>query len=482
MSDELEQKRKEKIESFKIHFDDDFDDISSVTPEETPQDDPKDYSIDLHSESAPEEEKSFYEITDVPEEENISSYSGEPPVEEPMPNKKEYRAAKRADRKRRRRKAKRNRVIFRTIWMAMIVFVSIMIGEFIMDCFNDLVAVGREEDKSVMITIPKDATLDQITEILKTNGVIRNDKFFKLYATVTKATSGFTQGTFDIKTNKDYQALINYLQSDINRTDVVTLQFREGITVNELAEMLEEGKVCTSESFLEKCNSTEFDEDYDFLLKIKNSSVRYYRLEGYLFPDTYDFYVGEDPSSVVRKLLSNYRRKMYFTKIRFEKNGKKQTVEERAEQLGMSMDDVINVASLIQAEAANADDMYMVSSVLHNRLDTLENGGVNDYGEGGLSLLQLDSTVFYPYKSKQQVPISIRSSYESRYSTYKYEGLPTGPICNPGLQAIQAALTPADTDYYYFCHKAATADTPAEAYYARTNDEHIANLEEAGLL
>lgn len=484
MSDELEQKRREKIESFKIQFNDDFDDISSVSDTGEPEDaadEPRDYSIDLKSDSASEEPEGVYELPDV-ENEELSSYSDEPPADAPLPKTKEYRKAKRKDRRRRRRKAKRNRIIFKMVWAAMVVFVSIMIAEYLLVGVNDIFAVGREEEKSVSITIPKDADLQQITDILMENHVINSRNFFMLYATLTKTTTGFTQGTFDIATNKDYQALINYMRSDMNRTDVVTLQFREGINVEEFAKQLEDENVCTAKAFLEKCDSKEFDEDYDFLENIKNSSERYYRLEGYLFPDTYDFYVGEEPSSVIRKFLSNYRRKLYFTKIRFEKNEKKQTIEERAQALGMSMEDVINLASLIQAEAANADDMYVISSILHNRLNTIENGGENEFGEGGFSYLQLDSTTFYPYKTKDQVPISMRNTYSSRYDTYTHQGLPGGPICNPGLQAIEAAVYPADTDYYYFCHKAATADEPAVAYYARTDSEHLANLEEAGLL
>lgn len=480
MSDELEQKRKEKIESFEVHFDD-FDDadISSTSEEPAPVEEPRDFSIDLQSVSRPGE---IYGFHSVDEEEELSSYSDESLDEEPALNKSELRAAKRSDRKRRRRKAKKNRVIFRTIWITMIVFVSVMLGEYIMVGVNDMFAVGREDEKSVSVTIPKNATLDQITDILLANDIIKNENFFKLYATLTKATSGFTQGTFDVATNKDYQALINYMQSDMNRTDVVRITFSEGLSIIDFAESLEEKNVCSSDEFLKKCNSDEFDDDYEFLKDIKNAKDRYYRLEGYLFPDTYDFYVGEDPSSVVRKFLSNYRTRLYRTKERFEKNEKKQTIEQRAEKLGMTMEEVINLASLIQAEAANKEDMYVISSILHNRLDTIKNGGENEFGEGGLGYLQLDSTVFYPYHSQSQVPVSIRNTYVSNYSTYKYEGLPSGPICNPGLEAIKAAVFPDETDYYYFCHKAATDDEPAVAYYAKTNYEHIANQEEAGLI
>lgn len=483
MSDELDQKRREKIENFKVHFSDDFDDISSSAPapdEDAYADEPKDYSINLESGSEPKEgvEELFTDI----EGGEITSHSGNTPPEAAVDEKSpEMRAAKRVDKQRRRIKAKRNRMIFRMIWMMMILFTSIMLAEYVMVGVNDMLSVGREEEKTVSITIPKNATLDQITEILTENKVINCPDFFKLYATVTKATKGYTQGTFDIKTNKDYQAIINYMQSDMNRTDIVTLRFREGISILEIADMLEQGKVCGADDFLKKCQSTDFDEDYEFLKDIKNASQRYYRLEGYLFPDTYDFYVGEEVDSVIHKFLSNYRRKLYLTKIRFVQGEKKQTVEQRAEELGMTMEEVVNLASLIQAEAANTEDMYVISSILHNRLDTIPNDGVNDDGEAGLAYLQLDSTVFYPYRSENQVPAAMRGKYISRYSTYANKGLPAGPICNPGLEAVQAAVNPDDTDYYYFCHKAPTEEEGAVPYYAKTNSEHLANQEAAGL-
>ena len=480
MSDELDKKRQQKIESFAIHFGDlePMDEPVPAEPEAPaplPEPEPPAPAVETGRQRIP--------VGHHPQESSASVdiYSSNTSGEVKIPRTQMW-AAKRTDRRRRRMKARRNRRVFRTIWMVMLLFVSIMIAEYLLVGINDMFAVGREEEHTVSITLPKDATIEQITDILYSNKVISSPNFFKLYATLTKSTGGFTQGTFDIKTNKDYQALINYMQSDMNRTDVVTIRFSEGWSVLEYAKALEENKVCSTDDFLKKINTTDFDEDYEFLGGIKNASKRYYRLEGYLFPDTYQFYVGEDVSSVVRKFLANYRRKLYLTKIRFEQNEKKQTIAERTEKMGMTMEDVITMASLIQAEAADQEDMFNVSSVLHNRLATAEDGGVNEFGEGGFLLLQLDSTVFYPYKTQEQVPAAQRKTYNSRYSTYLYPGLPAGPICNPGLMAIQAAVDPADTDYYYFCHKAATADEPAVAYYATTNDEHLYNMEQAGLL
>lgn len=482
MSEELERKRQEKVANFKINFGD------AITPEEK---EISSNTVQEESTSSPEQTNNavpseFQNITSGEQTDNddseLNSYSGPPEKGKEIKNidRKSLRKAKKTDKKRAKRKAKKNRVIFRVVWITMVLFVSIMIGEFLMVGVNDVLGVGREEGKAT-ITVPPNADIDRITDILYQNHVINTKWSFKLFATLTKATSGFTQGTFDVDTNKDYQALINYMQSDMNRIDVVTLQFQEGLTVEQFAKKLENGKVCSAEEFLEKCKSNDFD-DYEFIKNIKNSSDRYYKLEGYLFPDTYDFFIDEDVDDVIRKFLANYRRKVYATKSRTEGFEKKVTIAERAEKSGMTMEEVLTLASLIQAEAADSEDMYMVSSILHNRLDTIKTDGVNKNGEQGLAYLQLDSTKYYPYASLSDVPVSIRSNFKSKYSTYEYDGLPAGPICNPGMEAIEAALSPEKTDYYYFCHKVATEEEAAVAYYAKTMDEHLENLRKAGLM
>ena len=127
---------------------------------------------------------------------------------------------------------------------------------------------------------------------------------------------------------------------------------------------------------------------------------------------------------------------------------------------GYTLDEVMIIASIIQAEAANTDDMYNVSSILHNRLEASADLGVSNLG--------LDSTKFYPYRNADNAP----DNFVSKYDTYDEAGLPEGPICNPGMEAIKAALNPNSTSYYYFCH-----DSEGNAYYASTIYEHNANLE-----
>ena len=130
------------------------------------------------------------------------------------------------------------------------------------------------------------------------------------------------------------------------------------------------------------------------------------------------------------------------------------------------MDEIVTIASIVQAEAANKDDMFVISSIIHNRLKN----GV----EMGVAQLNCDCTVYYPYREQKDVPASIKDTFKSRYNTFNFNGLPPGPICNPSLDAILAAIAPKDTNYYYFCHS--ITDDGSTPYYATTLSEHEYNL------
>ena len=331
MSDEIEKKRQQKVANFKINFD-----------ENEVFDLPQNEDITSSSQSSESEGAVFGDNSELENVTDISS--GEESLKEYPSDRRSVRKRHRLANKRRRKKAKSNKIVFRVVWITMVILVSILFGEYLMIGINDLLAIGREEEKSVSVTISESDNIDKITDMLYDKGIIKNKLFFKLYAVVTKSTSGFTRGTFDVSTNKDYQALINYLQSDMNRTDVVTIRFTEGMNVPEYAKLLEKNNVCNAEDFEKACKSSMFDEDYDFIKSIPNAQKRYYKLEGYLFPDTYDFYVGEDIDSVIRKFLANYRRKVYQTKTRVKGFDKKVTIAQRAESMGMTMEDILCTA------------------------------------------------------------------------------------------------------------------------------------------
>lgn len=393
--------------------------------------------------------------------ESIHSCSDGFKKEESVKNKKAVDRKQRKQEKkemkaREKVKGRNNRGLFRCVWISMILLVSIALTRYLMVGVDDLLAVSRASG-SAQVELEENCSVGDVADVLKEQGVINNSFFFTMYCLVTGADDGFGQGSFTLDTNLDYEAIINYLQTTGNRQDVVTITFPEGLSLLEVAQKLEENEVCTVEEVLEAANSGEYD-NYDFINAIDNEEDRYYKLEGYLFPDTYDFYKGEDPKIALGKMINNCQNRF-----------SKETRDEIQEQ-GYTIDEVLTLASIVQAEATDEKDMRMVAGILINRL---ENGASRD-----IYRLECDSTTYYPYRSKSQVPEEERDTFKSTYDTYTIEGLPPGPICNPGMDAIQAVLEPSSESagMYYFCH-----DADGNAYYASTWSQHEANLAEAGL-
>ena len=403
----LEEKRRQKAKSFTLNIQDDIYDESAKTENNEP--------------------------------EELNSYSGEDVKEQMAKNSKQaLKKKKKIDKKLSRAKNKRNRRVFRVIWLVSVIIVGAMAGMFFVAGIDDMLAINRTEEKNVRIEIPANPNLETVATVLEKNNIIDDKNYFKLFAKFTKADDDFTQGTYDIKTNLDYEAIINFLLSSVNRTDTVEVTIPEGRNVLEIAKLLKEkGALADEDKFLELCNSNHFDEEYSFLKDITNADDRYYKLEGYLYPDTYTFYENEDAENVIYRFLNNYESKL-TEKQDVPGYDKVTTIEDmlKKNRSDYTLDQVMIVASIIQSEAADTDDMYYISSIIYNRLNADEDMGVKYLG--------LDSTK---------------------------EGLPAGEICNPGMNAIIAALNPKDTNYYFFCH-----DKDGNAYYASTIYEHNENL------
>jgi UPF0755 protein len=353
-------------------------------------------------------------------------------------------------------KSKKNKRIFRIVWWAMVILVGLSLGGYLIQGSNDFFAVGREQEQTAQIVIPENVTVDELATILQKGGVIKQPDFFKLYCSKTTKIDYFTAGTYTVKTNMDYEAIINYLEAGTATEKTVEVVFQEGMNILEIAQKLEDNNVCKAADVLEAAKSNEFD-NYDMISQITNTSDKYYKIEGYLFPDTYTFAEGESVDSVLGKMLYNYQTKITSNML------------EKINSSGYTMDQIVTMASIIQAEAADTTDMYMISAILHNRLSNGED--VDIY------TLDCDSTRYYPYRTKSDVP-SDMGDYLSNYDTYTIKGLPAGAICNPGIDALRAAISPSSEGegYYYFCHSA-----DGTAYYAKTEAEHEENLVKAGL-
>lgn len=430
----VEQERRRKAENFRLNISEDYD-------------------------------EHYDEVSSQPEE--INSYSGQDVKKQiARDSKKELKKKKKAEKRELKARNRRNRRMFRIMWWVSIVLIGVMFSTYIITGMNDLLAINRTDSSTVTVQIPKDPTINSVTDALVRAGVIKEPSYFKMFASLTKSGDDFIQGTYELRKNMDYQAIITNLKGNTNRTDTIEVTIIEGMSVIELADKLvAEGALADKDKFLELCASDKFDDDFDFIGAIKNSGERYYKLEGYLYPDKYEFYANDDPMNIIYKLLNNYEAKLY-TKQAFDGYDKLYSVNKMLEKIDSpyTLDQIMTIASIIQAEAANKEDMYYVSSIIHNRLTA------DDYM--GVANLSLDSTQFYPYRSADKVPVSAGKDFKSRYDTYTLRGLPPGPICNPGMDAIKAALQPYNTSYYYFCH-----DSDGMPLYASTIYEHEANLE-----
>lgn len=240
-------------------------------------------------------------------------------------------------------------------------------------------------------------------------------------------------------------------KSEKDLSNIAKVTIPEGYSVAQIAELMVKKRVCQSKTaFLKAVNKTDTAK-YKFLKGIKVSESRCFLLEGYLYPSTYEFYRNTSPQDVIRKILLKTATK--YTDVQVT----------RANQLGYTWDEILSIASIIEKEVSVSSERNMVSSVLHNRLHI------------GMRL-QCDATINYVERYIKPYITGDINRYNAYYNTYKCKGIPGGPICNPGSQAIESALSPANSDYLYFC-----SDKKATYYYAATWEEHQKNVANLGL-
>lgn len=341
------------------------------------------------------------------------------------------------------------------IMLAIIVGVSAILCLYGIGCINDVLALNVKET-SVEVRVEKGMTDSEVIDILHDNDLIHNKLFCKLFVKFFNKDGDYISGIYTLTPSLGVEKMISTMKTDYRNAETVTLTFPEGWTITQMAEKLEANEVCTASSFISTLQSVDFSEEYDFIASIPDKDKRYHVLEGYMYPDTYEFYVGENASSVIRRFLNNFQTRW------------SEEYQTQADSRGLSIDEVIVMASVIQKEAANKGQMANISSVLYNRLDM----------PNAFPLLQCDSTEDYLLDIiKPGLTSSVEDTqkyleYRDNYDTYSEAcvGLPVGAIANPGADAIEAALYPSDTKYLYFRH-----DVEGGVYYAETFAQHEEN-------
>ncbi|MBQ4067446.1 MAG: endolytic transglycosylase MltG [Clostridia bacterium] len=337
-------------------------------------------------------------------------------------------------------------------YMVVILVVSVFISIFVIRIGNDVFAFVKS-DEAVDITIPEDADVGDIAEILHDNGIISFPGIFKLYATLKHEEGPFVAGDYTVSPSMSYDDL-RYAFKEQVVTGTVWITIPEGFTTDEIIDLLVENGIGERERYIDVINNYDFD--YWFLDELEESELkdgRVYRLEGYLFPDTYEFYKASGEETVIGRMLDRFNEvfvKDYKTK---------------AEELGYTVDEILTIASLVEKEAGSTSQFMNVSSVFHNRLNY----------PSVYPRLESDATTVYAIQvATGQRPDKVTpedNEFDHPYNTYKNNGLPPGPITNPSASAIRYALYPANTGFYYFI-----TDNAGKIYFAQGKAEHEQNI------
>lgn len=321
-------------------------------------------------------------------------------------------------------------------------------------------AVSSNTDPKI-ITVEEGDNYFSIASKLKEKKLIRSETFYKIYLKFANPNSLIT-GDYELNEAMSVQEIVKVLSDeDSGKTNTIKLTFREGLNITQMAKIVEEKTDITADEFINKLSDQTFlqslQQDYWFITnEIYNSEI-YYPLEGYLYPDTYHFEPSElDIETIVKKILDNTESKL-------------EPYKEQLQNGSYNVHQILTLASIVELEAVSDSDRAMVAGVLYNRL--------NDNWSLGC-----DATTYYAAKKSMterltQSDLTACNGYNTRCTSMT--GLPVGPIDNPSISSINAALNPTESDYYYF-----VADTNKKVYFTKNATEHdriISKLKDEGI-
>ena len=339
------------------------------------------------------------------------------------------------------------------VWLALILAIGVTAGRMLWICAADVLAFGRE-DKPVTVTVYESDTMDDIIEKLYNGGLIRYRSLFKLYADISDAEEDIDPGIYDLNTRYDYHALVKMMSTSSSRTVVEGVLIPEGYTCRQIFAMLEEKRICTAQDLAAYAANGDL-KDYWFLENVERGQE--YCLEGFLFPDTYDFYKNSTPREVLEKLLDNFDH-------RFDEEMRAQIETLNANVTGgnYGVREVAIVASMIEKEAAAPSEAPAIAGVIYNRLFKWD---------GTPAYLNIDASIVYALNGKSDLTKE-DLQVDSPYNTYTHTGLTPTPISNPGLSSLRAALNPESHNYYYYVLNPETGMHT----FSTTYEEHSANV------
>ena len=364
-------------------------------------------------------------------------------------------------------------IISTVIWLAITAMIGVSLGRVLWVCCADVMAFGKPE-VTAYITVTEEDDIESVAQKLEEAGLIRYSGLFQKFAEITKKDERIGTGVFELGSHLDYNAMINNMIYSASDREIVEITFPEGYNVAQTFRLLESNGVCSVADLEEWAANGELSE-YWFLEGVERGDK--YCLEGYLYPDTYEFYTNSEPQIVLEKFLDAFD--MRFTDIMKEdlENMKSRYAKLLANrgysgdyiaEHPLTLHQVVTLASIVERETANDAESYDIASVFYNRVT---NPNVLTLGS--------DATVYYAigdyFHEKQKLEQS-DIDFDSPYNTRKAQGIPPGPICNPGAYSLYAALDPNDTSYHYFIYDAANS----QHLFSNTYDEHLAKARELG--
>ena len=364
-------------------------------------------------------------------------------------------------------------LIATVIWLAITLAIGVSLGRVLWVCCADMMAFGKPE-VTAYITITEEDDIEAVSQKLADAGLVRYSGLFQKFAEITKKSERINAGVYELGSHLDYNAMLNNMIYSSDSREIVEITFPEGYTCAQTFRLLEEKGVCSAAELEEWAVNGELSE-YWFLENIERDSK--YCLEGYLYPDTYEFYTNSEPQIVLEKLLDAFD--MRFTDIMKEDL---QVMQSRYADLlaaegysseyiaehPLTLHQVVTVASIVERETANDAESYDIASVFYNRVT-----------DPDILTLGSDATVYYAigdYYREQKELTQADLDSDSPYNTRKAQGIPPGPICNPGAYSLYAALDPNDTDYHYFIYDAANS----QHLFSTTYQEHLNKANELG--
>ncbi len=351
------------------------------------------------------------------------------------------------------------------IWVLLVVFIGAGLGRMIWQVSADMLAFGRE-NRAVTITIVEDDDFDDITTKLYNMGLIRYKGVFKFYGKLANAEEKIRPGTYHLNTIYDYNALVKKMSSYEARA-TTKVMIPEGYTCAQIFELLEQKGICTAEKLEDAAMNADLSK-YWFLEGLDRSTPNC--LEGYLFPDTYEFYLDYEPELVLAKLLNTFN-------VRFSEDMQEKLVtlnetlsdmmrnrglpESYIQEHQITIRELVIIASLVEKETSSDQESYNIASVIYNRLTN----------PGEYPFLNIDAALVYVVGHNTLT--NEDKLIDSPYNTYLYKGLIPGPIANPGLASLNAALSPESTKYYFY---AFNPNTGVHQFF-KTYEEHLRFLE-----